>query len=41
MKLSTLMDVNALVAAVFGVGFVVVPDQVMSLYGPEVTPPLE
>ena len=41
MKLSTLMVVNALVAAVFGVGFVVVPGQVMSFYGPEVTPPLE
>jgi hypothetical protein len=41
MKLSTLMLVNALVAAVFGVGFIVVPGQVMSAYGPEVTPQLE
>ena len=41
MKLSTLMVVNALVAAVFGVGFVVVPGQVMSLYGTEVTPQLQ
>lgn len=41
MKLSTLMLVNALVAAVFGVGLIVVPGQVMSAYGPEVTPQLE
>ena len=41
MKLSTLMVANALIAAIFGVGFVVVPGQVMSFYGPEVTPPLE
>ena len=40
MKLSTLMVVNALVAAIFGVGFVVVPGQLMSLYGPEVSPQL-
>jgi hypothetical protein len=40
MKLSTLMVVNALIAAVFGVAFVVVPGQLMSLYGPEVTPQL-
>lgn len=41
MKLSTLMVVNALVAAVFGVGFVVVPGWVTSLYGPELTPTLQ
>jgi hypothetical protein len=41
MKLKTLMVVNALVAAAFGIGFVVVPGQVMSFYGPEVTAPLE
>lgn len=41
MKLSTLMLVTALVAAVFGVGFIVVPGQVMSAYGPVVTPQLE
>ena len=40
MKLSTLMVINALITAVFGVGFVVVPGQLMSLYGPEVTPQL-
>ena len=34
------MVVNALVAAAFGVGFVVIPGQVMSFYGPEVPPPL-
>jgi hypothetical protein len=41
MKLSTLMVVNALVAAVFGVGFIVVPGQITSAYGPEITPQLE
>jgi len=35
MKLSTLMTVNAVVAAVFGIAFVLVPGQVMSLYGVE------
>ena len=39
--LSTLMVVNALIATVFGVAFVVVPAQAASLYGPEVTPQLE
>jgi FtsH-binding integral membrane protein len=39
--LSTLMVVNALIAAVFGVAFVVLPGQVTALYGPEVTPQLE
>jgi uncharacterized membrane protein YfcA len=41
MKLNTLMVVNALVAGVFGVGFIVVPGQVTSAYGPEITPQLE
>ena len=41
MNLKTLMVVNAFVAAAFGIGFVVVPGQVMSFYGPEVTPRLE
>jgi hypothetical protein len=35
MKLSTMMIINALVAAVFGVAFVVVPSQSISLYGVE------
>ncbi|GMR11041.1 MAG: hypothetical protein BMS9Abin28_1865 [Anaerolineae bacterium] len=33
MKLKTLMIINAVVAAVFGVAFVLVPGQVISLYG--------
>jgi hypothetical protein len=41
MKLSTLMVVNAVIAAAFGVCFVVVPGQLMSFYGPEVSPQLE
>ena len=41
MKLNTLMVVNALIAGVFGVGFIVVPGQVTSAYGPEITPQLE
>ena len=41
MKLNTLMVVNALVAGVFGVGFIVVPGQVTSAYGSEITPQLE
>jgi uncharacterized membrane protein YfcA len=41
MKLNTLMVVNALVAGVFGVGFIVVPGLVTSAYGPEITPQLE
>ncbi len=32
MKLSTLMIINAVVAAVYGVAFVLVPDQLISLY---------
>jgi len=35
MKLSGLMIVNAIIAAVFGIGFVLVPDQVISLYSAE------
>jgi len=33
MKLGTLMTINTIVAAVFGIAFVVVPGQVHSLYG--------
>lgn len=33
MKLSTLLTINAVVAGVFGVAFVLVPGQVFSLYG--------
>lgn len=40
MKLSALLVANAIVAAVFGAGFVVVPAQVTSLYSPEATSPL-
>jgi len=36
MKLSTLMIVNTIVAAVFGLGFVLAPGQVTSFYSPEV-----
>jgi hypothetical protein len=35
MKLKTLMIINAIVAIVFGVFFVIVPSQVYSLYGHE------
>ncbi len=35
MKLSTMMIINAVVAAVFGVAFVLVPSQLVSLYGIE------
>lgn len=37
MKLSVLMTLNAIVAAVFGIAFVVVPSQTMGLYGIEAT----
>ncbi len=40
MKLSALMIVNSIVAVVFGLGFVLVPGQVTSLYSPEVGPTL-
>ena len=33
MKLSTLMVINAVVTAVFGIAFVLIPGQVFSLYG--------
>jgi hypothetical protein len=36
MKLSALMTVNAIVAVVFGLGFIVAPSQVASFYSPEV-----
>ncbi len=35
MKLSTLMIINAVVTAVFGVSFVLVPGQIASIYGVE------
>jgi hypothetical protein len=41
MKLKTFMVVNALVATAFGIGFIVVPGQITSAYGPEITPELE
>ncbi len=41
MKLSALMIVNAVVAGVFGVGFVLVPGQVLSQYGIAVDAPIE
>ncbi len=41
MKLSTLMRINAVVAAVFGIAFVLVPGQVLSLYGPDTTAALK
>ena len=37
MKLSTLMTINTVVAAVFGIAFVLVPGQVVSLYDVEET----
>lgn len=33
MKLSTLMVINAVVAALFGIAFVLVPGQIIALYG--------
>jgi len=33
MKLSALMTINAIIAVAFGLGFVLVPGQVVSLYG--------
>jgi hypothetical protein len=41
MKLSALMIVNAIVAVVFGLGFVLAPGQVTSFYSPEVGITLE
>jgi hypothetical protein len=41
MKLNAFLIVNAIIAVVFGLGFVLFPGQVTSLYGPEVSAPLE
>lgn len=41
MKLSALMVVNAIVAVVFGLGFMFAPGQVTSFYSPEVGATLE
>ncbi|MDH3291304.1 MAG: hypothetical protein OEO20_10570 [Gemmatimonadota bacterium] len=41
MQLSALMIVNAIVAVVFGLGFVLAPGQVTSFYSPEVGATLE
>ncbi len=38
MKLSALMSINALIAAVFGLAFVLVPSQLVLLYGLEPNP---
>jgi FtsH-binding integral membrane protein len=38
MKLRTLMVINTILAAVFGIGFVLAPGQVASLYGNDPTP---
>lgn len=40
MKLNTMMTINALIAAVFGFAFVLIPWQVVMLYGLEPNPPL-
>lgn len=41
MKLNTLMVINAIVAALFGIAFVLVPAQVIQLYGITVDAPLK
>jgi len=41
MKLNTLMVINAIVAAVFGIALVLVPAQVFQLYGITVDAPLK
>ena len=41
MKLTTFLIINAIIAVVFGLGFVLFPGQVTSLYGPEASAPLE
>ena len=41
MKLNTLMVINAIVAAVFGIAFVLVPAQAIQLYGITVDAPLK
>ncbi len=38
MKLSTLLTINTIVAGVFGLAFVLVPDTAMSLYGATLSP---
>lgn len=40
MKLSTLMVINAVIAVVFGIAFVLIPWQVLSLYGVQANPEL-
>lgn len=40
MKLSTLMVLNAVIAAVFGIAFVLMPWQVLSFYGVQPSPEL-
>jgi hypothetical protein len=41
MKLNTMMVINAIVAAIFGIAFVLVPGQVVSIYGVEETAALK
>jgi hypothetical protein len=41
MKLSTLMIINAVIALVFGIAFVLAPGQAMQLYGVTAEAPLE
>ena len=41
MKLNNLMIINAIIAAVFGIAFVLVPAQVITLYGLTVDAPLK
>jgi hypothetical protein len=40
MRLKTLMIVNAVIAAVYGIAFVVIPGRLVSLYGVTADPPL-
>ena len=40
MKLSTLFVINAVIAAIFGIAFVLIPSQTYSLYGVQAAPPL-
>jgi hypothetical protein len=40
MKLSTLMVINSIIAFVFGIAFVLIPWQVLSLYGTQPSPEL-
>jgi len=41
MKLETLLVINAVVAVVFGIAFVIVPGLVIPLYGAEATAPVK